>query len=300
MRVMFQLNGNPVEVDVEPRMHLADCLRDELRLTGTHLGCEHGVCGACTVIVDGAAVRSCLILAVQAEGSSVVTVEGLSTEEALTPLQTAFRKHHALQCGFCTPGMLTTAHALLTEEPDADADRIRSVLSGNLCRCTGYIAIVVFLRKHPGLTFGILGDEVVVMLSVGIFTTRLVNFINDELPGKLCLPDHPYCILFPAYRDGYRYPSQIFEAILDILTLPIILLVYRSRPPDGVVAWTWFTIYGITRSVAEIWREPGFTVLGLDGGQFVAVLQIFIGIGMIAYCYRRGTRTNERVPQAAA
>jgi len=112
MRVMFQLNGSPVEVDVEPRIHLADCLRDELRQTGTHLGCEHGVCGACTVIVDGAAVRSCLMLAVQADGSTVVTVEGLSTEEALTPLQTAFRKHHALQCGFCTPGMLTTAHAL--------------------------------------------------------------------------------------------------------------------------------------------------------------------------------------------
>src|SRR5712675_287740 len=121
MQVNFKLNGTPVVVDVEPRMHLADCLRDELRQTGTHLGCEHGACGACTVIVDGAAVRACLMLAVQAEGSSIVTVEGLSTEEALTPLQTAFRKHHALQCGFCTPGMLTTAHALLTDEPDADA-----------------------------------------------------------------------------------------------------------------------------------------------------------------------------------
>jgi aerobic-type carbon monoxide dehydrogenase small subunit (CoxS/CutS family) len=142
MRVAFELNGQPVAVQVEPRMHLADCLRDVLRLTGTHLGCEHGVCGACTVIVNGAAVRSCLMLAVQAEGSSVVTVEGLSTDDALTPLQTAFRKHHALQCGFCTPGMLITAHALLTDEPGADADRIREVLSGNLCRCTGYIGIV--------------------------------------------------------------------------------------------------------------------------------------------------------------
>jgi aerobic-type carbon monoxide dehydrogenase small subunit (CoxS/CutS family) len=142
MRLNFQVNGEPVEVDVEPRMHLADCLREVLRLTGTHLGCEHGVCGACTVIVDGAAIRACLILAVQAEGSTVVTVEGLSSEEALSPLQAAFRKHHALQCGFCTPGMLTTAHALLTEDPDADADRIRAALSGNLCRCTGYIPIV--------------------------------------------------------------------------------------------------------------------------------------------------------------
>jgi carbon-monoxide dehydrogenase small subunit len=142
MRVAFELNGKPVAVDVEPRLHLADCLRETLRLTGTHVGCEHGVCGSCTVIVDGAAVRSCLMLAVQAEGSSVITVEGLSNDEALTPLQIAFRKHHGLQCGFCTPGILTTAHALLTDEPDADADRIREVLAGNLCRCTGYIGII--------------------------------------------------------------------------------------------------------------------------------------------------------------
>jgi carbon-monoxide dehydrogenase small subunit len=142
MPVAFEVNGKPVEVEVEPRTSLADCLRDGLRLTGTHIGCEHGVCGACTVIVDGAAVRSCLMLAVQAEGSKIVTVEGLSHDDGLTPLQTAFRKHHALQCGFCTPGILTTAHALLSEEPDADEERIRSVLSGNLCRCTGYIPIV--------------------------------------------------------------------------------------------------------------------------------------------------------------
>ena len=142
MAVSFEVNGRSVEVEVEPRMSLADCLRDELRLTGTHIGCEHGVCGACTVIIDGEAVRSCLMLAVQAEGSSIVTVEGLSREDRLTPLQTAFRKHHALQCGFCTPGVLTTAHALLSQEPEADEARIRSVLSGNLCRCTGYIPIV--------------------------------------------------------------------------------------------------------------------------------------------------------------
>jgi aerobic-type carbon monoxide dehydrogenase small subunit (CoxS/CutS family) len=142
MPVNFTVNGKRVEVEVEPRTTLADCLRQTLRLTGTHIGCEHGVCGACTVIVDSAAVRSCLMLAAQAEGSEVVTVEGLSDEAALTPLQAAFRKHHALQCGFCTPGFITTAHALLTDEPDCDADRVREVLSGNICRCTGYIPIV--------------------------------------------------------------------------------------------------------------------------------------------------------------
>ena len=142
MKIAFELNGRAAQAEVEARTTLADCIRHTLQQTGTHVGCEHGVCGACTVIVDGAAVRSCLMLAVQAEGARVVTVEGLSDPEKLSPLQAAFRKHHALQCGFCTPGMLTTAHALLTEEPHADKARIREVLSGNLCRCTGYIPIV--------------------------------------------------------------------------------------------------------------------------------------------------------------
>lgn len=141
MQVEFELNGNSVSADVEARTTLADCIRDDLRQTGTHLGCEHGVCGACTVLVNGDAVRSCLMLAVQVRGEKVVTVEGLSGDE-LSPLQASFRKHHALQCGFCTPGFITTAHALLTNEPEADEDRVRDVLSGNLCRCTGYVPIV--------------------------------------------------------------------------------------------------------------------------------------------------------------
>ncbi len=144
MHITFNVNGNAVDLDVEPRLTLADCLRHSLHLTGTHVGCEQGICGACTVIVDGNAVRSCLMLAVQADGKEVVTVEGLSNDEGeeLTPLQAAFRKNHALQCGFCTPGMLTTAHALLSDTPDADEERIRHVLSGNICRCTGYVPIV--------------------------------------------------------------------------------------------------------------------------------------------------------------
>jgi aerobic-type carbon monoxide dehydrogenase small subunit (CoxS/CutS family) len=138
----LRVNGQERTVVAEPRTTLADCLRHHLRLTGTHVGCEHGVCGACTVLVDGEAVRSCLMLAVQAEDRSVTTIEGLSNDAGLTPLQAAFRKHHALQCGFCTPGIITTMHALLSEEPNADADRVREVLSGNLCRCTGYVPIV--------------------------------------------------------------------------------------------------------------------------------------------------------------
>ena len=138
MRVKFKVNGRDVDVEVEPRLTLADCLRHHLRLTGTHVGCEHGVCGACTVIVDGAAVRSCLMLAVQADGVEVVTVEGLSHDDHLTPLQASFRKHHALQCGFCTPGFIMTVKHLLAMNPEPTEPEIRSALSGNLCRCTGY------------------------------------------------------------------------------------------------------------------------------------------------------------------
>ena len=142
MKIAFELNGKAVEADVPVRTTLVDCIRHHLMQTGTHVGCEHGVCGACTVIVDGDAVRACLMLAVQAEGTKVITVEGLTPPEGLSPLQQSFRTHHALQCGFCTPGFLTTAHALLTQEPDASKERIRHVLSGNLCRCTGYIPII--------------------------------------------------------------------------------------------------------------------------------------------------------------
>jgi aerobic-type carbon monoxide dehydrogenase small subunit (CoxS/CutS family) len=140
--VHLRVNGSAATMMVEPRTTLADALRNELRLTGTHLGCEHGVCGACTVMVDGAAVRACLMLAVQAQDRDVMTVEGLGDAAHLGPLQRAFRKNHALQCGFCTAGILTTAHALLMDEPDADEDRIREVISGNLCRCTGYLPII--------------------------------------------------------------------------------------------------------------------------------------------------------------
>ena len=142
MHTILKVNGKTHEVDVEPRLTLVDCLRHTLGLTGTHVGCEHGVCGACTVIVDGKPARSCLMLAVQADGAQIETVESLADGDTLAPLQASFRRHHALQCGFCTPGMLMTAHALLLAEPDCDEQRIRIALSGNLCRCTGYMGIV--------------------------------------------------------------------------------------------------------------------------------------------------------------
>jgi aerobic-type carbon monoxide dehydrogenase small subunit (CoxS/CutS family) len=136
------VNGKPYEQTVDARLTLADFLRERLRLTGTHLGCEHGVCGACTVIVDGVAARSCLMLAVQADGASVETVEGLAVDGELTPLQQAFRRNHALQCGFCTPGFLMSVTAALREDTVDDEDDAREVLSGNICRCTGYTGLV--------------------------------------------------------------------------------------------------------------------------------------------------------------
>jgi len=140
--VSLTVNGKPVSATVEGRTLLVQLLREALGLTGTHVGCDTSQCGACVVHVDGEAVKSCTLLAVQAEGRTVKTIEDVADGDTLHPMQEAFRDNHALQCGFCTPGMITTAHALLSEEPDADADRIREVLSGNLCRCTGYISII--------------------------------------------------------------------------------------------------------------------------------------------------------------
>ncbi|WP_349631513.1 (2Fe-2S)-binding protein [Bradyrhizobium tropiciagri] len=140
--VSLLVNGEPVDAVVSPRLNLADFLRESLKLTGTHVGCEHGVCGACTVRVDGEIVRSCLMLAVQALGASVETIEGLSDSGEVADLQAAFRQRNALQCGYCTPGMLITAQDLLKQSPSPDRTAIREHLSGNYCRCTGYQAIV--------------------------------------------------------------------------------------------------------------------------------------------------------------
>jgi carbon-monoxide dehydrogenase small subunit len=141
-RVKLAINGNEVEREVETRMTLADFLRLELDLTGTHLGCEHGVCGACTVLLDGQSVRSCLLLAVQVNGRQVTTVEGLARGDELSPLQQAFWENHGLQCGFCTPGMLTTLTEFLAHNPDPTQAQVRDAISGNICRCTGYQSIV--------------------------------------------------------------------------------------------------------------------------------------------------------------
>ena len=153
--VQFSVNGTPVTASVEPRMTLADFLRDKCGLTGTHLGCEHGACGACTVLLDGAAVRSCLMFAVQADGMEVTTVEGVASPDgALSPVQAALRECHGLQCGFCTPGFVMSLTALLRDNPDPTDHEIRAGLSGNFCRCTGYHGIVAAAHRAAEMMRG--------------------------------------------------------------------------------------------------------------------------------------------------
>jgi 2-furoyl-CoA dehydrogenase 2Fe-2S iron sulfur subunit len=140
--IRFRLNGHEVSGSAEPRMQLADFIRQVLRQTGTHVGCEHGVCGACTVMVDGRAVRSCTLYAVQADGCEIVTVEGVGDSDGLNDLQQAFRRHHALQCGFCTAGILISATQFLADHNSPTEHEVRDMLSGHLCRCTGYVGMV--------------------------------------------------------------------------------------------------------------------------------------------------------------
>jgi phosphatidylglycerol---prolipoprotein diacylglyceryl transferase len=167
------------------------------------------------------------------------------------------------------------------------------------------IAIWLFVRKHPQLKYTVLGDEVVMMLPVGITLTRIVNFINDELWGDICRPDRPWCIVPNRPGDAEtwgtvpRHPAQLYEAILDILTLPILLYIYKRRPPDGVVGFSWILMYGITRSIAEIWRHADFHLGPITGGQLYALPMIPIGIIGIWYCSRRGRRTDVTLVDSA-
>ena len=140
--VVLNVNGTSRTISVEPRKTLADAIREDLRLTGTHLGCEHGVCGACTILFDGEVVRSCLLFAVQAEGAEITTIEGIGDGDALHPMQRAFSEYHGLQCGFCTPGMILAGIDVLSRNPDPSRQQIREEMGGNICRCTGYQKIV--------------------------------------------------------------------------------------------------------------------------------------------------------------
>jgi phosphatidylglycerol:prolipoprotein diacylglycerol transferase len=190
----------------------------------------------------------------------------------------------------------------------SDPVNIVAVWNGGMAFHGGMVGVLVamwlFVRKHPHVRYTVVGDEVVMLLPIGITLTRIVNFINDELWGDICHPQSiPWCMIpnrpgdLAIWGPEYRHPAQLYEAVLDVLTLPVLLLIYRRRPPDGVAGWSWFTIYGITRSIAEIWRHADFHLGPITGGQLYALPMIPIGIAGIIYCLRRGRRTDETLAQ---
>jgi aerobic carbon-monoxide dehydrogenase small subunit len=211
--ISIQVNGRRVSAQAEPRTHLGDFLRDELRLTGTHLGCEHGVCGACTVLVDGQPTRSCITFAVACEGREVTTIEGYDEDRVMQLMRQAFTKHHALQCGFCTPGMLATARDIVLRLPDADEHRVRLELSGNLCRCTGYQGIVNAVldvlqqqRDAP--------DEQVRALRQAQRTPRTITVTRVAMPAQgpmlgVAGPQSPQSSGVPVAMEVLRTPHQM-------------------------------------------------------------------------------------------
>lgn len=223
--ISFSVNGEETIVKVSPRVTLADALRNQLGLTGTHLGCEHGVCGMCTVLVDGDASRSCLMLACQMEGADIITVEGLGKPSDLHPLQDAFSRHHGLQCGFCTPGMLMSAYDLLTHEPGVTADLLPERMSGVLCRCTGYKgildAVAEVASKYPE---GVPGPKncsnskiIPRSLSVGSSPAKRngVNANKDSAPAEILLPKMPPTVSVAVESEIDATPELVWELIDD-------------------------------------------------------------------------------------
>lgn len=223
VKVSFTVNGRPAEVDVAPRVTLSDALRDHLGLTGTHIGCEHGVCGMCTVIVDGDAARACLLLACQMEGAEIMTVEGLGKPDDLHPLQESFSKHHALQCGFCTPGMLMSAYELLDHEPGVKTEELPERMAGVLCRCTGYRhimdAVADVAEEYP--------EEVPAPRNCG--TAQLLpmttaggpgpagdnNDIHHRAPTEITLPESSPTVPVSVNEQVAATPEEIWGVLQD-------------------------------------------------------------------------------------
>ena len=249
MPVELTVNGRSIRTRVEPRMHLADLVRDKLDLTGTHLGCEHGVCGACTVLLDGEPARACLTFAGACEGSAVTTIEGLDDDEIAGELRAAFNREHALQCGYCTPGMLVAARDLVLRLPEADERRIRAGLSGNLCRCTGYVGIV---RAVSGVIAdrrarGVLAARQGSARGLGPVGARIslgADAARASLISRAPAAEAPASIpSFGEMTENFR-PAQSFEQSFAV-----------SHPPEAV-----FALFGDVEAVAAC--LPGAVLSG--------------------------------------
>jgi carbon-monoxide dehydrogenase small subunit len=261
--VALTVNGSRISEMVEPRTHLADLLRERLSLTGTHLRCEQGACGACTLLIDGHPARSCITYAVLCEGAEITTIEGLEDDTVMTALRRAFTAEHGLQCGFCTPGMLMTARDIVTRLPDADERRIRLELSGNLCRCTGYVGIVRAIRR-------VLEERRLGRLAVPVIERRTLGPVGSRHAGSL---------------GGT--PSPPIAAAMDVGTRPVVdgsglglggkkpnIEIQRSfviaRPPTEV--WNFLT--EVRRVVPCV---PGATLIGSEGDRLQAQVAVKLG-----------------------
>jgi carbon-monoxide dehydrogenase small subunit len=272
----LNVNGHAVAAAFEPRTSLADFLRDTLDLTGTHLGCEQGVCGACTLLIDGAPARSCITLAVACAGAQIVTIEGLDDDEITTELRAAFAREHALQCGYCTPGMLISARDLAQRLPEADERRIRTDLSGNLCRCTGYVGIVRAVRSviadrrargvaaEPGGGRKGLGPVGSGQGAFSIASAAKTTTIADESPraDSLAIPDFTPSAHFEQRFDVAHPPQRVFAFFGDIAAvaacLPGASLTGRQAPEraEGAIRVRIGPIVANFHGAARIERDP--------------------------------------------
>jgi len=275
---MFTVNGKTVSADVSPRTHLADFLRETLHLTGTHLGCEHGICGACTLLLDGEPARSCITFAAACENREVTTIEGLENDSVMAALRTAFSAEHALQCGYCTPGMLITARDILLRLPDADDDRIRLELAGNLCRCTGYNGIVRAIRRTLDL--------------------RLTPPVIARRPGSEAGAGYaPKQSIFPSVAKERWIATPAPQARNDGAdrTTPILIQTLRIAAPRDTL---WQALQNPTLVAACI---PGAEITSLDKTRITGKITIalgpiqgiFVGTADLTYGDFNGTITGD-------
>jgi carbon-monoxide dehydrogenase small subunit len=265
-QITLTINGSRVEALVEPRTHLADFLREQQRLTGTHLGCEQGVCGACTILFDGAPARACLTLAVSCDGADIRTVEGFANDPLMARLREAFAAEHALQCGFCTPGMLISSYDIVRRLPNADEARIRTELSGNLCRCTGYMGIVAAVKSV--LAEGGATHEPAVPAQRRALKTFAATNLAPPPPVASAAPE------WAAPRDTGLEPgwTRLTESFVV------------DRPPDEV-----WTLFGDATSIAVC--LPGAVLDDSDGAKLKGRMQVRLGPISAAFA---GTATHER------
>ncbi|MGJ5181489.1 2Fe-2S iron-sulfur cluster-binding protein [Bradyrhizobium oligotrophicum] len=275
--IQLSVNGRAIEARIEPRTHLADVLRDQFDLTGTHLGCEHGVCGACTLLLDGAPARSCITLAVTCDGAAVTTIEGLDEDEIAAELRDAFTREHALQCGYCTPGMIMSAHDLVLRLDHADEQAIRVGLSGNLCRCTGYagivraISAVIAARRQRGIA-AVVGAGRTSLGPVGSQPGTIPTTASSALP-TMTDTKHPRGVALGWLEPPEVVPAKSFDASFTV-----------NAAPEQV-----FALFGQPKTLAACF--PGAAITDLPAPDRIEG-EIRVAIGPLSAVFRGSARID--------